>query len=42
MSKRTLIHLLWRSLGGVVGVTALLGLAVTIGWAHRHLVALIA
>jgi len=39
MKFNALSHALWRALGGVVGVVALIGLAISIGWVHQHIVA---
>ena len=40
MSVRSLLRSLWRALGGVFGVSALLALAYAIGWAYERLIGL--
>jgi hypothetical protein len=36
MSAHSFLRPLWRTLGGVFGVSALLGLAYAIGWVHER------
>jgi hypothetical protein len=38
MEAHSVLCLLWRTFGGVVGVSALIGLACAIGWAHQRLI----
>lgn len=38
MNTRAFLRPLWRALGGVLGVSALLGLAYAIGWAQERLI----
>jgi hypothetical protein len=40
MSTLAFLRPLWRALSGVLGVSALLGLAYGIGWAHQRLIGL--
>ena len=40
MGKLSFGRQLWRALGGVFGVSALLALAYAIGWAHQRLIGL--
>ncbi len=41
MDMRSFARSLWRTIGGLIGVSALLGLAYAIGWAHERAIGLL-